>query len=129
MRRRVGKGLAAALLGPVLVLAVSAPLYAMTCRMGGATMTGCCCPAPDGTRPVAATTVGRETCCQLEQHEAAQPDSELPAKVRLDAPTAAGILDSPGAGDRLVPPGAAISAGGSPPIGPPLLLAKSVLLI
>jgi hypothetical protein len=76
MRHRLRTGLSAAAVLPLLVLALSAPLNAMRCRLTGQILTACCCPEPDHDE---STGISAGDCCERTRLDAIRTPSEPPA--------------------------------------------------
>lgn len=128
--RRLKRWLCAAALVPLLVIAVSAPLWAMHCRMMGTVGEACCCPESESTTSASTPTVSGETCCELAKYEGGAPASERPSPGARVLPPPATVLAEPW--DVALRPRAEIRVArerAGPPPGPSLLLVKRSFLI
>jgi hypothetical protein len=114
--------LSAAAVLPLLLVALSAPLLAVQCRVTGVVVRTCCCPGEHQVAPAA--EIGAQSCCRLHKTDIPRLTSEAPSPVRLAVP-----IESVEVAPAPVLYALALEPGDEPIPRPPLLLIKRVFLI
>jgi hypothetical protein len=129
----VHRSVAAALLAPMLVLAVSAwGLIGLRCRMTGMVSFASCCPADGEPAPAPAqSSVGEPGCCERVVVETAKPAADAPTLAQRNEPEAQPVAYLPSGAPWMEPRPFRPDAGADPPrlSRPPLCLLKRSLLI
>jgi hypothetical protein len=107
---------------PLLLVALSAPLLAVQCRVAGIVVRTCCCPGEHEVAP--AVEIGAQSCCRLHKADGLRVTSEAPSPVRVAVPVAS-LEPAPAPLVRAM----TLEPAHEPIPRPPLLLIKRVLLI
>ena len=128
--RGMHRSVAAALMAPMLLLAVSASGFvALRCRMTGTISVVTCCPSSDGDAAPAQAVLDDPSCCErlvVDHHKppaavAARPETVQPSPLTF-VPVEIRIV-------FVRPPGRALDTAPPPPFRPPLrILNRSLLL-